>query len=88
MNKQNNNMNSEHKGMMWMMVICCLVPVALLLSGSTLLKFANLRYVLIALIGVFVLFRLRHIFGLANHQKSNDKEKDGKDSISRGSCCH
>ncbi len=58
-----NDKNDGHKGMMWMMVICCALPlVLLLLGGSAVFAGGPIRYVIIgalALVCVSMMFK-RH----------------------------
>lgn len=80
---------NEHKGVMWMMLVCCLVPIILLLGGTALFQSVGYGWVGVVLIGGFVVFRLvPNLFGTHNDSKSENKEKDGKNSTKHKSCCH
>ena len=89
--------NHNGKGdnsMMWMMVLCCAVPIILLLfAGSTVFSGG---YFWPILIGVFVAAHIWMMFrGHGKHGGTDGDEKaDGgeepktKDEHKKGGCCH
>ncbi len=93
-----NNGKQDHS-MMWMMVICCALPLLFLLfAGSAVFASGYLRYVIfgaIALAGVWMMLR-GHGSHAENHE-NHDEEKASGDvdvkSSAQGmkkdhSCCH
>ena len=90
MNDHNNdNKDGEHKGMMWMMLVCCLVPVLILFGGTTFFKSIGYGWVGLVLVAGFVIFHIRHMFGSHGSKKSKDSlVKDDNDSSNHKSCCH
>lgn len=79
----------NHKGMMWMMLLCCLVPIVLLLSCTAFFRSVGYGWIGVLLIGGFAAFRLiPNLFGTHNDPKPEDKEKDDKNSTNHKSCCH
>lgn len=75
MNNHNNSNDGGHKGMMWMMIICCLAPFVLLfLLGSKVSLGENLWPILI---GVFLVAHLWMMF--RGHGGGRKKEDDGDD---------
>jgi len=87
-NQKDNNSGGEHKGMMWMMLVCCLAPVVILLGGTTFLRSTPYVWVGIALIGGFIVFRLRYMFRPHGNQKEEEITKENKESENHKSCCH
>jgi hypothetical protein len=101
MHDHNNNNNEEgsHNGMMWMMLACCLLPILILFGGGAFLKSIGYGWVGIVLVGAFVIFHFRHMFGShSNHNSDSNmvddmhntgqvKETPNK-SNHKGGCCH
>lgn len=85
---QDHNNDNGHKGMMWMMLVCCLLPVIFLVGGSTFFKSIDYGWVGIMLIGVFMVFHLRHMFGSGNNHKTDNQTKNDKDLTNHKGCCH
>lgn len=81
---------------MWMMLVCCLVPVAILLFAGGQLSGGG--YILPTLIGGMVIAHLAMMFkGHGGHGEYSDTDagkktdREGqpkKDEHTRGGCCH
>src|SRR3989344_6499696 len=95
-NHNNNNKNDGHKGMMWMMGICCGFLLAVSFFGGS-GGFSN-GYLWPILIGVFVVAHIWMMFrGHGGHNHSDSEEKPDEDSEKQnnknnehkhGGCCH
>ncbi len=82
-----------HRGMMWMMLICCLFPIVVLFGGTTFFKSIDYGWVGIVLVGGFILFHCRHMFGLRSTRKQGEELTDNNvkkddDSKNHKNCCH
>jgi len=81
MHNHNNPNDNAHKGMMWMMIICCLVPFVLLfLLGSKVSLGGNLWPILI---GVFLVAHIWMMF--RGHGRHGGVEKKDGDDLSETS---
>lgn len=85
---KNDNANGEHKGMMWMMLICCLVPVLLLFGGVTFFKSVGLGWIGIVFVVGFLVFHFGHMSNKHDAHKSDVEKKVSDDSSDHKSCCH
>ena len=95
MNGHNNsNKSDEHKGMMWMMVICCALPLIILFFIGS--KVSIEGYFWPILIGVFIIL---HIWMMSKRHKKhegydeNEKtnvldQSETKDENKHNRCCH
>ena len=73
MHNHNDNKNSGHKGMMWMMIPCLLLLGVLSLGGG---KLSGGGYLWPILIGGFVLLHILMMFkGHGGHGKHGDTKK-------------
>ena len=73
MRNDNNNNNSGHKGMMWMMIPCLILLGFLFLGGD---KFSSGGYLWFIFIGGFVLLHILMMFkGHGGHGKHGDTNK-------------
>ena len=85
---KNDNANGEHKGMMWMMLVCCLVPVLLLFGGVSFFKSVGLGWIGVVFIGGFLVFHFGQMFKKRSEHKPISQEKKDDDSSDHKSCCH
>lgn len=76
----NDNNGGKHKEIMWMMVVCCLVLIVPLLVGTSFFASIGYGWIGIVLVGVFVAFHLRHMFGPRNNPKPDDGVKNDRNS--------
>lgn len=73
-NHNDNNKESGHKGMMWMMIPCLLLVGVLLLGGGSL---SSGGYIWPILIGVFVIAHVWMMFkGHGGHRLGNKNENN------------
>ncbi len=83
------NKNSGHKGMMWMMIICCLLPVIVLFGGIEFFKSIGYSWIGIALVGIFILMYLFRMWRTNQDHNSNSQNVDNeKNKDSHNNCCH
>ncbi|MEK7063037.1 MAG: hypothetical protein AAB946_03325 [Patescibacteria group bacterium] len=54
-NNHSDNKDGEHKGMMWMMALCCLLPAVFLFGGLEFFKSIGYNWVGLGLIGLLLL---------------------------------
>ena len=85
-----NSKGGGHKGMMWMMVICCAIPlVFILVLGAGGKELGASTWVILGGVAVMV---LAHFFMMGKSHKHSDgeaKNKDTKDKSKSGhGCCH
>lgn len=90
--------NKHDNSMMWMMVICCALPLLFLLfAGSAVFASGYLRYVIFgafALAGVWMMFRMHGSSGKSHegHDENQATQSGGvksPDSEKKDhSCCH
>ena len=88
--------NHNGKGdssMMWMMVLCCALPlIFLLFAGSTVFSGGYIKYVLFGALAAAFLWMMwrghgKH-GGASGSEKADEKESEKKDEHKKGSCCH
>ena len=83
MHNHNNSNDNGHKGMMWMMIICCLVPFALLfLLGSKVSLGGNLWPVFI---GVFLVAHIWMMFRGHGGHGDTDIEEENDNTLAQPS---
>jgi len=89
-----NHNGKRDNSMMWMMMLCCALPlVFLLFAGSTVFSGG---YLLPIIIGVFVVAHIWMMFrghgghgGTDENGKTDDgKDPETKDGHKKGGCCH
>ena len=89
-----NHNGKKNLSMMWMMLVCCLLPIGLLLfAGGTL---SSGGYLWLILIGVFVVVCIWMMFKGHGERKDDGTEDDKADSVGQpkndehkhGGCCH
>ena len=72
---------------MWMMLICCLLPVVLLFLAGT--GLSSSRYLWPILIGVMVFAHIVMMLkGRKGHEQNDSDKQDKKDEHKDGGCCH
>lgn len=98
MDNHNDNGKQMHS-MMWMMVICCAVPLLILLfAGSAVFASGYLRYVIfgaVAIAGVWMMLR-RHGSHGGDHKDLNEEKNSSSEDVKSSahdmkkdhSCCH
>ena len=94
----NNNKDDMHKGMLWMMVVCCGVPLVLVLvfgAGGTALgapAWVMFGFVAIMLVVHFSRMGISHMHSDKGHGVVDEegRNKDGKDNTTNSGhgCCH
>ncbi|MFA6392672.1 MAG: hypothetical protein WCW54_01100 [Candidatus Paceibacterota bacterium] len=71
-----NHDDKNGKGMMWMMMICCALPIVLLLIfgvGSSAGNSGNSKWIIFIGIGVMVIF---HLFMMRKSHKNSSEETE------------
>lgn len=93
MHDHNNNENSGHRGMLWMMIPCLLLILGILFLGGG--KLSGGGYLWPILIGIFVLAHVWMMFrghGHTNTESKTDdasaKEPGAKNEHKRSGSCH
>ncbi|TSA45202.1 hypothetical protein D4R51_02275 [bacterium] len=63
---------------MWMMVICCLLPIVVLFGGTAFFRSIGYNWIGIGLAGIFLIIHFSKMW----------RSKRGHDSKDHNSCCH
>ena len=71
--EDHNNGHDMHKGMMWVMLVCCLLPVILLFGGVSFFRSLGYNWIGIVLIVIFLVAHFKQIWRL---DKCSKKEKE------------
>ncbi len=67
------------KSMMWMMLVCCLLPVVIALGGASFFQSTNYLWIKPVLFAALFGFCAWHMVGMfCGRGESDDKEKDKK----------
>ncbi len=86
--KDGKDVGNEHKGMMWMMLVCCLIPVLFLFGGTTFLKTIGFGWMGVAIVVGFLVFYVWNMFKKYGSTSPDNQKKDNLDSTKHKDCCH
>lgn len=79
------NHNDNHKGMMWMMVVFCLLPILSILFIGKLNFNRNFRWLIIGGIAVLI---ISHFWSMTKRKTNIQNYGNQKDIKDRGESCH